>query len=153
VDDGPTGKTVAMLLTSDPIVVWPDTLVSEMAAMLDGSGVAAMPVVDWSGYLVGVVSRLDIIRVRASDNLSADWSRLCARHVMTTSVHTVTVDTPLQQAVRLVESLRIHRVVVVDDDGESPIGVLSATDLARAVSDPGDAQSIAAQGLRTSRRD
>jgi len=141
-----------MLLSPDPILVWPDTPVSDVAAMLDGSGVSGVPVVDWSGYLIGVVSELDIVRVRASDNLSADWSRLCARHVMSQAAHTVTVDTPLEQAVRLVESLQIHRLVVVDDDGESPIGVLSASDLARAMTGPDDAPSTDAQGLRTSRR-
>jgi CBS domain-containing protein len=45
----------------------------------------------------------------------------------------VPLDTPLEDAARQVESLNIHRLVVVDDDGESPLGVLSATDLARAI--------------------
>jgi CBS domain-containing protein len=126
-------STVAPLLTSDTIVVWADTPVSEVASLLESSGASGIPVVDWTGYLVGVVSELDIVRVRASDNLSVDWSRLCARHVMSRAWSAVTIDTPLEDASHLVETLNIHRLVVVDDDGESPRGVLSATDLARAI--------------------
>jgi CBS domain-containing protein len=118
-------------MSSDPILVWPDTPVSDVADLLDRSGISGVPVVDWSGFLVGVVSRMDLLRVRASDRLSADWSRLCARHVMSQPALTATVDTPVDDAVRLMESHHTHRLVVVADDGESPIGVLSATDLAR----------------------
>jgi CBS domain-containing protein len=128
-----TDSTVAALLSSETIVVWPDTPVSDVAAVLDTSGASGIPVVDWSGYLVGVVSRLDIVRVRASDNLSVDWSRLCARHVMSQDWLTVAIDTPLEDAARLVESHNVGRIVVVENDGESPIGVVSAIDLAGTI--------------------
>jgi CBS domain-containing protein len=127
--------TVGGLVTSDPILVWPDTPVAEVADLLDRSGISGVPVVDWSGYLVGVVSRMDLLRVRESDSLWADWSRLCARHIMSQVALMVTVDTPVDDAVRLMESRRVHRLVVVADDGESPIGVLSATDLVRGMAD------------------
>ncbi len=45
------------------------------------------------------------------------------------------VEMPVDDAVRLMEARRVHRLVVVADDGESPIGVLSATDLVRAMAD------------------
>ena len=89
--------------------------------------------VDWSGYLVGVVSQFDLLRVRASDNLMTDWLRLCARHVMSQPALVVSVDTPVEQAVRLMEAHNVHRLVVVADDGESPLGILSATDLVRSM--------------------
>jgi CBS domain-containing protein len=128
-DDG----TVGALLTTDPILVWPDTPVSEVAAILERPGVGGVPVVDWLGYLVGVVGELDVLRVRASDTRAGDWERLCASHVMSQAWIAVPIDTPVERAVRLIESLQIHRVVVVGDDGESPIGVLTATDIARAM--------------------
>lgn len=46
---------------------------------------------------------------------------------------TLTVDTPVEQAVRLMESHHVHRLVVVADHGESAIGILSATDLVRSM--------------------
>jgi CBS domain-containing protein len=126
-----TSSTIGALMSSDPIVVWTDTPVSDVAAFLDRSGISAVPVVDWSGYLVGIVSQTDLLRVRASDKLWADWSRLCARHIMSQPALTVTLETPVEDAVHLMESHHIHRLVVVADDRESPIGILSATDLVR----------------------
>jgi CBS domain-containing protein len=129
--DGPA--TVGALMSPNPIVVWPDTPVSEVADVLDRAGISGVPVVDWSGYLVGVVSQSDLLRVRATDELWADWSRLSARHIMSRPVLTVTVETPLDEAARLMESHHVHRLVVVEADGESPCGVLSATDLVHAM--------------------
>ena len=125
-------------MSSDPILVWPDTPVSEIAEILDRAGITGVPVVDWNGYLVGVVSQTDLLRVRATEDLWADWSRLNAGHIMSRPVLTVTVDTSVEEAVRLMESRRVHRLVVVADDGESPVGVLSATDLVRAMVDRAD---------------
>ena len=126
-------STVGGLMSPDPILVWADTPLPDVADLLDRSGISGVPVVDWSGYLVGVVTRMDLLRVRASDSLWADWSRLSTRHVMSQPALTVTVDTPVERAARLMESHHVHRLVVVADDGESPIGVLSATDLVRAM--------------------
>jgi len=137
-DPDPIGRTVGELMSSDPILVWPDTSVSEIAEILDRAGITGVPVVDWNGYLVGVVSQTDLLRVRATEDLWADWSRLNAGHIMSRPVLTVTVDTPVEEAVRLMESRRVHRLVVVADDGESPVGVLSATDLVRAMVDRAD---------------
>jgi CBS domain-containing protein len=37
------------------------------------------------------------------------------------------------------ERYRIHRLVVVDGDGETPIGVVSITDLVRSMAEAGPA--------------
>jgi CBS domain-containing protein len=131
--DEPT--TVGALMSPDPIVVWPDTSVAEIAEVLDRAGISGVPVVDWSGYLVGLVSQSDLLRVRATEELWADWSRLSARHIMSRPVLTVTTDTPVDEAARRMEAQHVHRLVVVADDGETPVGVLSATDLVHAMAE------------------
>lgn len=126
-------QTVADLMSRRPIVVWPDTAISEIAELLDRHDISGVPVVDWSGYLVGIVSQMDLLRVRASETLWAGWVGLEARHVMTRPVLTVAADTPIEEAARRMGERGVHRLVVVEDDGESPIGVLSVTDLVRAM--------------------
>ncbi len=59
---------------------------------------------------------------------------------MTRPAVTVTTDTAVEQAAELMERLRIHRLVVIDADGETPIGLLSLTDLVRVMADRGTAQ-------------
>ena len=122
-------------MSPDPIVVWPDTSVAEIAEVLDRAGISGVPVVDWSGYLVGLVSQSDLLRVRATEELWADWSRLSARHIMSRPVLTVTTDTPVDEAARRMEAQHVHRLVVVADYGETPVGVLSATDLVHAMAE------------------
>jgi CBS domain-containing protein len=122
-------------MSPDPIVVWPDTSVADVAEVLDRAGISGVPVVDWSGYLVGIVSQTDLLRVRATEDLWADWSRLSARHIMSRPVLTVGVDTSVDEAARLMRSHHVHRLVVVGEDGESPVGVLSTTDLVHAMAD------------------
>ena len=125
--------TVADLMTRRPLVVWPDTAVAEVAEILEFHQVSGVPVVDWTGYLVGVVSQMDLLRVRASESQWAEWPGLEARHVMSRPALTVTPETSLGDAARRMEEHGIHRLVVVEADGETPIGVLSATDIVRAI--------------------
>lgn len=125
--------TVAQLISRRPILVWPDTAVSEVAELLDRHGITAVPVVDWTGYLVGVVSQMDLLRVRQSESLWAQWPGLEARHVMSRPALTITADTPLGEAARRLDEAGAHRLVVVDDDGESPIGIVSASDVIHAL--------------------
>jgi len=132
-DGGAIALTVGALMSAEPILVWPDTPVLEIADILDRAGISGVPVVDWSGYLVGVVSQTDLLRVRSTEDLWADRSRLSAHHIMSRPVLTVTVETPLDEAARLMGANHVHRLVVVADDGESPVGVLSATDLVHAM--------------------
>ncbi len=120
-------------MSPDPVVVWPDTPVAEIADVLDRAGISGVPVVDWSGFLVGVVSQSDLLRVRATDDLWADWSRLSAQHIMSRPALTISTDTPIEEAARRMQSAHVHRLVVVGDDGETPVGVLSVTDLVHAM--------------------
>jgi CBS domain-containing protein len=134
-DSGRPEPTVGDLMTRRPLVVWPDTAVGEVAEILELQQISAVPVVDWTGYLVGIVSQMDLLRVRASDGLWAQWSGLEARQVMSRPVLTVTADTSLGDAARRMEEHGVHRLVVVEDDGETPVGVLSATDVVRAIAE------------------
>lgn len=125
--------TVAELMSKQPILVWPDTSLAEVAELLDRYDISGVPVVDWTGYLVGVVSQMDLLRVRQSESLWAQWPGLEARHIMSRPALTVARDATLAEAARLMETQGVHRLVVVDDDGESPIGILSASDLVHAM--------------------
>jgi CBS domain-containing protein len=56
---------------------------------------------------------------------------------MTQPAVTVRSNTAIDEAMNLMERLRIHRLVVIDADGETPIGVLSVTDLVRSMAERG----------------
>jgi CBS domain-containing protein len=127
--------TVGDLMTADPIVVGIDTTLADAAELMDFYHVTGLPVCDWSGFLVGVVSQTDVVHALASDQLREAWPRLIVRHVMSHPAVTVHVDASLVEAARLMRRRGIHRLVVVAPEGENAIGILSATDLVRWVTD------------------
>jgi CBS domain-containing protein len=128
-------KTVGELMTGDPIVANVDTPLADAAAVMDFYRISGLPVVDWSGNLVGVVSQTDLLHARTSEPLWSAWPGLTVRHLMTHPAVAVTPDLSVEDAARLMEERHIHRLVVTAADGETPIGVLSISDLVHAMSE------------------
>ncbi len=128
-------RTVGELMTGDPIVANVDTPLADAAAMMDFYRISGLPVVDWEGSLVGVVSQTDLLHARTTEPLWSAWPGLAVRHLMTRPAVTVTPDVTVAEAARIMDERRIHRLVVTTADGETPIGVLSVSDLVRAMSE------------------
>ncbi|MGZ6341067.1 MAG: CBS domain-containing protein [Candidatus Limnocylindrales bacterium] len=128
-----TAPTVGELMTRDPVVVRADTSLKEAAGLLDQYRISGLPVVDAAGVLVGVLSQTDLVRARATEHLWTNWPGLAVRHLMTQPALTIAVSASLGEAARLMEERHVHRLVVVADDGRSPIGIVSTTDLVRVM--------------------
>ena len=126
--------TVGDRMSLEPIVIGMDESLGEAVRLMDEHHVSGLPVVDRSGSLVGVVSQTDLARARSTEYLWANWPGLAVRHLMTSPAFTVRRSIPLAMAVRRMERLRIHRLVVTDDrDPDLPIGVLSLTDVVHSI--------------------
>jgi CBS domain-containing protein len=126
-------RTVGQMMTDDPIVANVDMPLADAAAMMDFYRISGLPVVDWNGGLVGVVTQTDLLHARTTEALWAAWPGLAVRHLMTQPAVTVTADVTVDDAARLMEERAIHRVVVTGEDGLTPIGVLSVSDLVHAM--------------------
>jgi CBS-domain-containing membrane protein len=53
--------TVADVMASDVITASPDASFAELARLLHGAGVRAVPIIDPAGVLIGVVSEADLM--------------------------------------------------------------------------------------------
>lgn len=141
------------IMCRQTVTVSPTDLVHEALKLMEEHRVAALPVLDGQGRVVGMLSSTDLIELcRRMDNelhqlsglstLSREWliNKLAAdgdgrqvREVMVSPVATVGPNTPLE--IILDELLRnqIHRMPVVD--GESRlVGLVSTTDVIRVLS-------------------
>jgi CBS domain-containing protein len=125
--------TVGELMTPDPIVIDESASVDEAVRMLEENEVSGLPVVDRDGLLLGVVSQTDIVRARAVDYLWHRWPGLRVRHLMHSPALTADRSMSLEEAAQSMEHAQVHRLVVVADDQMTPIGVISTTDLVRAL--------------------
>ena len=114
---------------ADPVVIESDASATEAERLLKTHRVTGLPVVE-GGVTVGVISRTDLMVARSSRLIGGNWQRMRVRHLMSAPAITVHAGTSPARAAELMVTRHIHRVVVVDDE-DAPIGVLSALDLLR----------------------
>jgi CBS domain-containing protein len=140
----------ADVMASDVICVAPDASVAEIAETLLANRISAVPVVNESGALLGIVSEGDLIRRVESDTerhrswwlelltgkqlLAREYVKshaLKAADVMTKPVITVKPDTPLGEIATLLEKHKIKRVPVMK--GRQLVGVVSRANLIQSL--------------------
>ncbi len=128
-----SGPTVEHVMTPDPITIRADEPLSAAARLLEEHEISGVPVVDEGGALVGVLAESDLVRARATEHLWSRWPGLSVRHLMHTPVLTADRSMTLEEAAMLMERAHVHRLVVVAEDQQTPIGIVSTSDIVRAM--------------------
>jgi predicted transcriptional regulator len=122
---------VGNMMSVDPVVIDAESPVTEAEQLIKSYRISGLPVVS-DGVLVGVISQTDLLNARSSELIGANWERVKVRHLMSRPAVTVHLNTSVERAARLMLERHIHRLVVVDEE-ELPIGVLTSTDLLRTL--------------------
>lgn len=134
-----TPLRVGAVMTPFPLVIEVDATLDEVADLFAQNGISGAPVVDGSGRMVGVVSQTDLVRAAAAASAHHHaFEGFTARHVMTHQPVTARPDLPLAEAIRRIEEHGVHRLVIVGDDGTTPIGIVSISDLLPLLEDAAD---------------
>ncbi len=129
------GVTAAELMTSPPVTADPDTPLAEAARLMRDHRVKRLPVINATGYLVGIISRADVLSIfirpdadihrEATEEVIAE-SILVDSRLVAATVHdgivTLTGRPETDQAARdLVEAVRhIDGVIAVRDELSYP---------------------------------
>jgi CBS domain-containing protein len=124
-------RQVGEVMTPNPITVVCTTSLAEAAAVLDSKKITGLPVLDESGVLVGVLSQTDLVRARANPRVAQNWLGLAVGDIMTKPALTILATAGLQEAAKVMEERRVHRLVVIDGKA-TPIGIISTSDLVRS---------------------
>lgn len=144
--------TASDVMIRDVITVHPDDTLQHAAQIMLDHGVAALPVVDDSGKLLGIVSETDLLRPDEAAERRARWwldalaegedlspeflaainevNRPVSK-VMHSPVVTVTETTPLADVAALIARENVRRVLVVK--GDRLVGVVARRDLVRTL--------------------
>lgn len=130
-----TGQTVGQLMTADPITVTGETTIAEAVKLLAERDVKRLPVVDEDKHLLGMVSRVDILRALAQPPVAEvprqpppPGQHVRVDEIMMTQVPTVQADAPLADVVSLLVTNARRRVVVVDP-AQHVVGIITDGDL------------------------
>lgn len=147
-------KTVADVMSRDPISVRPETPLQEAIKIMAERRISGLPVVDEAGKLIGVLSETDlmwretgvtppayimildsVIYLENPARYDRDLHKALGQtvgEVMTKedSLITTEPDQPLQTAAQLMHDKNIRRLPVVNDAGQI-IGILTRGDIIR----------------------
>jgi len=138
------------VMVRDVVTVTPDTDIEEAVKLLIAHDISALPVIDGSARLVGIISEADLIQrpeigvdkrrpwwleaVTPAATLADEFAKARGKKVgemMTRNVVTATEDTPLAEIAALLEHKRIKRVPIVRDG--KVVGVVSRANLIQAL--------------------
>ncbi len=104
------------------------TTLIEAARLITDEDISTLVVVDDEGYLLGVITRIDLVRACYERE---DWRTLPVEDYMSHPVITAAPRDNLTYVARLLLNKQIHRVVVVQEEKGKwrPVSVVSAADL------------------------
>jgi CBS domain-containing protein len=147
-------KLVNDVMTHDPIVVHPETAISEVIQILAEKHISGLPVVNDQGSLVGIVSESDlmwqetgvtppayimlldsVIYLQDPTKYERSLHKALGQtvlDVMTKNPTTITADQPLPVAARHMNELKVHSLPVLND-AHQLIGILTRGDIIRAM--------------------
>lgn len=149
-----SGQTVADLMVSPVITVTEDAPIADAVRIMTERGIKRLPVVDHKGQLVGMVSRVDVLRAlaqppmrEASERTPQPGTHAKVADVMLTQVQTVRSDAKLNKIVELLVSTAERRVVVVDAQ-RHVLGIITDGDLLKRATADERAGILQALGRR-----
>jgi CBS domain-containing protein len=147
-------KTVADVMSRNPVVVRPETPLTEAIKILAERRISGLPVVDDSGKLIGVISETDlmwqetgvtppayimfldsVIYLQNPATYERDLHKALGQtvgEVMTKDPITVSPDKSLRDAAKLMHDKNVHRLPILDSEGQV-IGILTRGDIIRAM--------------------
>lgn len=139
------------LMSKDVVMIPQEMSIQGAARLLSRSHVSGAPVVDHDGRCIGVISATDFIHwaegrdsavaKRTAENcLCSAWQipdenklpDTSVRCFMTSDPVTALAKTSIGDLAQTMLDAHIHRVIVVDDN-QRPVGVVSSTDILAAV--------------------
>jgi len=121
-------------MSSNPVTVTADVPITEALRLMRDRQVRRLPVLDEQGNLIGIVSEKDLLYASPSPATSLSiyemhylLSRLRVQELMTTEVITVTADTLLEEAARIMVDHKIGGLPVTE--GRKLLGIITQTDI------------------------
>ncbi|HLZ26824.1 MAG TPA: DUF190 domain-containing protein [Chloroflexota bacterium] len=141
---GVRGRTVADVMTGEVVSARPDSSLKAAAHQMVERTIKRLPVVDEAGVLIGILSRVDVLRTMGEDYHAPDVARpggvpgkRTVGELMRTDVPSVRADSSLGEVLDTVTSTRLNRAIVVDRDGRV-LGIVTDADLLARLDPGGD---------------
>ena len=111
---------------SSPVVTsFKETMVEQVATLMDSNAIGSIVIIDEGGKPVGIITERDIVVRVVAKGLSPAKTRAGA--MMSAPLITVTPDTDINEAAKVMRQHRIRRLIVMDR-GEM-VGLVGSNDI------------------------
>ncbi|HSF33857.1 MAG TPA: DUF190 domain-containing protein [Candidatus Tectomicrobia bacterium] len=141
-------QTAADVMTREVVTVPADMSVLEAARVMAERRLKRLPVVDATGHLLGIVSRVDFLRTVAQGYPAPEPQPRQTRpdrrvaDVMRTQVPSVSLQASLPEVIDAIVSTRLNRAVVIDEQ-RRVVGIVTDAELVRRLGErPGIVTSL-----------
>jgi acetoin utilization protein AcuB len=121
-------------MSSPVITIHPEVPIHDALKLMHKEKIRRLPVVDKKGRLIGIVSERDLLHASPSSATSLSvWevnyliSKLMVEKVMTKQVITISEDTPLEEAARIMADNKVGGLPIIRDG--RLVGIITETDL------------------------
>mgnify|MGYP001816748385 CR=1 FL=1 len=121
-------------MSTQPVTIRADVTITKALQIMRENEVRRLPVLDEEGHLVGIVSEKDLLYASPSPATSLSiyemhylLSRLRVTELMTADPVTVSPDTPLEEAARIMADNKIGGLPVME--GDQLVGIITETDI------------------------
>lgn len=126
-------------MTNKPIVIAEDATLPDAHALMKEFNVRRLPVIDSHQKLVGIISQTDVREAQPSDattlsiyELNYLLAKLSVKKIMTTNVITLTPESTIAEAARIMLERKIGGIPVVNDQ-HHVVGIITESDIFRLV--------------------
>ena len=128
-------KTCKEVMTPEPFCCVPTDQVSAVAQIMKRENIGPMPVVDSqeTRKLIGIITDRDLAMKIVGECRDAEATKV--EEVMTRKVVTCREDDDLQRAMKLMSERQLRRIVIVDNANKA-VGIISQADLATRMNQP-----------------
>ena len=130
--------TVKRMMMTKPITTTPETSIVDIAGILKENHIHRLPVLDKKNKLVGVITEKDILHATPSPVSSLSvyempymLSKLKVADLMSKNVQTVSPDTTVEEAAKIMVEGDLSCLPVVED--EELVGIVSKSDMFRVL--------------------
>jgi CBS domain-containing protein len=130
------GRTVAEVMTREVVTIPPEISLLEAARLMSQRHLKRLPVVDAVGHLLGILSRVDVLRTIAEGypapepSVPSERAGQVVAEVMRAPVPTVSREASLPEVIDAIVSTRLNRAVVVDAESRV-VGIITDAELVR----------------------
>ncbi|OQY33185.1 MAG: hypothetical protein B6241_08775 [Spirochaetaceae bacterium 4572_59] len=125
---------VSHRMTTNPVTVHSDTPVNEARDIMKKEKIHRLPVVDKHDHLMGIVTEKDILYASPSPATSLDvyeiaslLNKLKVHSVMTKEVISIDVETPIEDAARIMSDNNIGGLPIMEEN--ILVGIITESDL------------------------